>query len=63
GFYDTPMAFASFTGGEVYSLVSVLYELQKLKLNNDPHAPGPLPINADLSFAIREAYSIINPDE
>ncbi|CAG8569274.1 18751_t:CDS:2 [Acaulospora morrowiae] len=63
GLANTPMAFASFTGGQEYDLDSILKELKSIGLSNNPLAPQPFPVNAELTFAIKEAYSKSNPGE
>ncbi|CAG8461747.1 4396_t:CDS:2 [Acaulospora morrowiae] len=63
GFANTPMAFASFSGGQVYGLYRILKEQREIGLGNNSLAPQPLPVYAELTFAIREAYSKSNPEE
>ncbi|CAG8703824.1 605_t:CDS:2, partial [Acaulospora colombiana] len=63
GLFNTPMAYASFTGGQEYQLNSIIRELERLGLSNNPLAPSHLPISAGLNFVIREAYSRSDPNE
>jgi hypothetical protein len=57
GLVDQSMAYSVFPGGQVYSYTSLLGQVSKLGVDPDEHVPTYLPLNAQVSFTIREAYS------
>ncbi|KAI8394135.1 uncharacterized protein BYT42DRAFT_553508 [Radiomyces spectabilis] len=56
GIRGNRMQFASFPGGESERLSGFLMDLQALDLQNDPDAPAPFPIRADMGWTFREVY-------
>jgi len=51
---------ASFIGGLVYDLPTLLEEVKLLGLTNSPNAPKPLPTSANLRFTLWEQYPWVN---
>jgi hypothetical protein len=60
GIESDPMMVASFIGGLVYDLPSLLEELKLLKLSDSYLAPKPLPTSANLRFTLWEQYPWAN---
>lgn len=61
GLANQPMSFTSFQGGQVYSLDSLVRDLDSVYVAFDQDAPRPFRlIDARLSFTIREAYTDAN---
>ena len=56
GLLGRPQMVASFIGGLVYDLPTLLEELKLLGLSNSPLAPQPFPTSANLRFTLWEQY-------
>ncbi|MDP2437056.1 MAG: hypothetical protein Q8P67_15015 [archaeon] len=57
GLPNRPQSIASFPGGQVLQLSSLLENLAFLNLSSEAEAPRPFPITARFSFTVREIYS------
>ena len=59
---DIPLSYASFPGGQVYSLIDLIVELENLGLFICRFNSFSILIRADLSFTLKELYDVDNPD-
>lgn len=60
GLKNEPQMIASFIGGLVYDLPTLLEELKLLNLLDSPYAPKPFPTSAGLRFTLWEQYPWAN---
>ncbi|CAG8506667.1 959_t:CDS:2, partial [Cetraspora pellucida] len=63
GFADTPLSFASFSGGQAFNSYALFEDLFELGILDNPLSPQPFDLYGTLAFPIFEIYSVVNEQE